>query len=668
MTPLQPVQLLDPYRDFTDGQVMELVARAESSSMARWDTLRRHRDIRYGYDNVMATIPMSMRTTNYEYHSGILDRQVSALTSYLAGGRMLLRAMPGDDADRRTADEQESVFTEIFNPFSGVLDQEATGSPSLLAWEHVVEDGEAYFKLQLKRDSVTAIPQRIFSDDAEDAERLGFERNPDGKSPSRRRQAPAEARQQQRFRETDETLYARHAFMLEHDFPWRRRVIEPRTIFVKDRDGQVIGQGEISLRSADILDRHGLGSLRKDHAWAAVSQGQARDGMSQQGSSEAQVMTFEFWSPTRWWFGFMTNLRGNDGLRTVKLSATQDLSTGEHYYGRVPYFGAFGVPSTDDNPAYTWSGAFPETVNELGLLNRLETMAFNAEHRGLFPKYQLVPEGNKQPPPLDTRQTTVANHEEVRSLPPPAGYVWAIIPPGNEVDIDRHRAEVRQRIEQSAVAQLLTGAGIGSGDSGAKVSLVLNSAREALSPFVRNMEACWSGQASMMADVSKRLRLDLKATTQVKRADGKMLVRPMSIKGRDIVTSAVQVGFVVRLPVDQAALESRGLALLQNGAKSYQTIAPEYFNVADPIAETERMDFEKRIPQLDEIAFREAIRIWAGLRMDAEVTDFLNQIPAPAGRAGTLGGGPGGAFGGASQALGRGDAALASGPGSAQAV
>ena len=663
---MQPVQLLDPYRDFSDGDILALVASAETAAMPRWDTLRRHRDIRYGYDNVLGTIPMSMRTTNYEYHSGIFDRQVSSLTSYLSGGRMLLRAMPADDSERRIADEQESVFTEIFQPFGGVLDQEAGGSPSLLAWEHVVEDGEAYFKLQLKRDSVTAIPQRIFSDDAEDVERLGFERNPDAKSPSRRRQAPAEARRQMRFREDDETLYARHAYMLEHDFPWRRRVIEPRTVFIKERDGQVIGMGEISLRSADILDKHGLSDLKRDKAWVAVSEGRARDGMSQQGSAAAQVMTFEFWSATRWWFGFLTNLRGNDGNRTVKLSAKQDMASAEHYYGRVPYFPCYGIPSTDDNPAYTWMGAFPETINELGLLNRLETMAFNAEHRGLFPKYQLVPEGSKQPPPLDTRQTTVATHEEASTLPPPAGYVWAIIPPGNEVDIDRHRQEVRQRIEQSAVAQLLTGAGIGKGDSGAKVSLVLNSAREALSPFVRNMEASWSAQASMMADVSKRLRLDLKATTRVKLPDGRMLVRPLSIKGRDIVTSQIQIGFVVRLPVDQAALESRGLQLLQNGAKSYQTIAPEYFNIADPIAETERMDFEKRIPQLDEIAFREAIRIWAGLRMDAEITDFLNQIPAPQSRAGTVGGGPKGAFGGAAQALARGDTALPSGPGAVQ--
>jgi hypothetical protein len=301
------------------------------------------------------------------------------------------------------------------------------------------------------------------------------------------------------------------------------------------------------------------------------------------------------------------------------------------------------------------------------MVNTLETMHHNSVYRSRFPRYQLVKKSDAGlSPALDVAQTQIASYDDAQATAPPPGYEWQPIPSGAADDLLGQLEMARQRLNDNALAAVLRGI-TAPGDSGAKVSFTINAAGRALDPFKRRHETCLGEIGTFMFDVAQRAKLDLNVDT-VRRnpATGRTFVKATAVKYQDIVSTNVKVSLDLRLPVDQGAMETRGLALERERKMSYETAAPEFYGIADPIAERDRIDFETRMPQLDELAFRQAVQTWATLHVNPDTQQLLGQMPTPARPAGGVGGGPAGAYGGASRMLGRGDASTSGAPGGPQ--
>lgn len=663
------IALVDPYAGKGNDFILEQISRAENQARPRRDVLKEWRDERYGRTNVIDMIPPNLRATAYEYHSPAINDNINLLTSFLSQGQMIMRAGAPTDKQRTAADEEEEVLQEIFRP-GGQLDAESPGRIRYKAWGQQVENGDGVYKLMEKRDYPLAIPQRIFSDDESAATWANMTPVDNPRYTGKDRRAGREALGTTRYMETNRSLDERRSMFFDSEFPWMWRAPDPITMIRVTQDGINILEGEITIRAANVLDEHGLGDLKRNDAGYTYFLEEPHEKGSALQSRSPVVATFEIWSRTRGWFGFLSHSLQDNGQRELKLSLNEEFATWNHDYERTPYYHAFGFPSTDDNPAYEWAGVFESLIAEVKLLNYLETMVFNAAHRHIFPEYQLTRlAGAADAQPLTAEQKQITSYDEAQTRDPPPGYEWQPIPAGLEPDVAMQLQSARDRVKDQAISQVLTGRSDGgANDSGAKISLLTNAAQRSIDPLVEGHELPYSQMATVMIRSSKRKKTPLSVTTKSKRPDGNFIVRALTLTPARMVSDHIEATFNIALPVDAAAMETRGMALMREGRLSFRTAGPKYLDIGDPDAEMDRIDFEKRVPQMDELAFREAVRVWAGLMLEADIAAFLNSMPQPENPAGGVGGGPDGAFGGAAQQLGAGNQSLAGTPGSAQIV
>ncbi|MCR4339989.1 MAG: hypothetical protein NUW01_08895 [Gemmatimonadaceae bacterium] len=646
----------DPFDDATIDEILLQVSVADDEASRRHNKIKEWRDLRYGRDDVLNTIPVELRATDFEYHSPELDRAIAELTSFLSASIPVWMVDPAHTRDKSKADDIEAVLDAVFGR-NGVLETESGGEVSYSVWENQVENGEGIYKFTMKRDYPLSIPQRRYADeyadqDSRDATEL--EDNPEYNPRSRKESR--EGKKQSRYRERTGSLDARRKEFSEKEFPFQWRVVDPRTHFVKTVDGVPVLEGEITKRQATILKDHGLEELT-DRSKGFVFLEEAKPADDAQSSSQTPMVTcFEAWTRTKGYFGFCAAGKSN-GKRDIRLSAHKQHRSWTHPYGRTPYYHAYGLPSTDSDAAYRYTGAFMSMVAEMPLLNHLETMHFNSVQRGHFPMYYPVkdPAFKGQTPPMDVEQLIGVSHTDMERTELPPGYRWEVMPSGFEPDLNKQLDSVRQRVMQSAIREVLSGISAASGESAAHLALKIDAAQRAMSPFVRHHEAPRKEMAQCMLSTAKKLRIDLHVTATEQKPDGTRLTKPLVLKASDIVSTSVNVQLKTELPVDAAANETRAMSLIQSGMRSYETIAPELLGVGDPVREKVRIRLEQRQVQIDDIAFNAAAFRFAQ-NEPAEFANFMQNVQPVAPPSGTVGGGPNGTLGGATALMGRGEA------------
>ena len=591
---------------------------------------------------MLSTIPEELRATDFEYHSLDLDEAVHDMSAFMSGSQQTWVVNPPRDRDARKADDQEAVVAAIFAP-NGVLESEAGGEVQYMVWQNQVEPaGQGIYKLILKRDYPFRMPKRRYVDDEDD--KAEYEDNPEYKANSRRRK---DSDDQTRYRETDSSLSKRRDAFMEKEFPWQYSSVDPIHWFAITQDGHSVVEGEVTARSVAKLskgERERLESL--GDGWAYSEAGS-------DGNSSTVVNCIEFWTDTHGYLCFMgAESKDSDAPR---LETVREWS---HPYGRTPYYHANGLMTNDKDLALRYSGAFTKLLSEISLLNHLETMHFNAVHRGYFPMYYPVKDaaqGNAAPMEADQLQAVTHADMERTELPP--GWKWEVMPSGFEPDLNFQLQAARERVKDSAIAAVLAGRAGGSGDSGAKISLLINAATRNIDPFRRHHEGAFKQMAETMLKCSKRLKLDLNVSVDTHTDEGTRLVKALTLKASDIVSTSVDMQLNVKLPVDEAAGETRGLTLVQSYNMSYDTAAPRFFGIGDPTKEKERIAIERRELQIDDIAFQQAALNFQQLA-PTYFAEFMGNAGTPPAPQKGVGGGPEGTYNGASAMMGRGTAAL----------
>ena len=632
----------------TAAQARDIVARGEAMWKARWAVIDEWRDLRYGRNDVLGTIPAELQSTDFEYHGADLDEAILDLTSFLSAADEVWEVDPPRDRDAQKADTVEDVIAAIFGP-SGMLESEAGDPVADRVWQQQIENGHGIYKLTLKRDYPLALRRRFSDEPAAD-----MEDNPDYNRTSRR--AGREAAGTTRYRETDDARDARVSAYMEDEFAWQVRAIDPRWYFKVTKDGVTVAAGEITTRSVVTIDADTQMSLD------AIADNKIFLSAPAERGGDDTVTTFELWTGeqmgSQGFFGFLSSSADPNGRRRVETARQWT-----HPYRRPPYFEALGLQTTDAGMEYRVVGAFGKMIAELPLLDHLETMHFNSIHRGYFPMYYAVkdPSYGGQVAPLETEQYTNVTEADAQKQTLPPGWRWETMPSGFEPDLGAQLLAARERVRQSAITQVLTGASPGAGDSGAKISLLINAANRALSPFTRHHSLARKQMAEMLLDVNKRLAIDTYLTVKEADDDGNIVERRVTLKASNIVSCKVRNTLTIKLPVDAAADETRGLTLWQQNAASYRTVAPRFFNVGDPDRERDRIAIEKRENQIDDIAFQQASQDFQQ-RSPSIFAEMMGHTegepPGPPAPDGTTGGGPAGTYGGASTMMGRGGAAL----------
>lgn len=630
-----------------DAKLLDQVRVAAHQWSRRHNRIKDWRDIRYGRDDVLSTIPEELRATDFEYHSMDLDEAVHDLSAFMSGAQQTWNVNPSKDRDMRRSDDIESVLAAIFGP-NGVLESEAGGEVNYMVWQNQVEPaGQGIYKLTLKRDYPLRMPQRVYVDDQPDPQTDAgqYEPNADYKPTSKRKR---DSKDQTRYRETDAALAARRDAFMEDEFPWQWRSVDPIHYFEITKDGVPVIQGEITARSVSRLDeseRATLGSLEKGFTYLSEP--------GSDGNSSEVVNCIEYWTDTHGYFCFMEAEAKSNSDRKVEESRSWS-----HPYGRPPYYHANGLMTNDKDIGLRYSGAFTKLLSEVPLLNHLETMHFNAVHRGYFPMYYPVKDAaQSMSAPMEAEQLVAVTQADMERTELPPGWKWEVMPSGFEPDLMGQLQGARERVKDSAIAAVLAGRAGGSGDSGAKISLLINAATRNIDPFRRHHEGAYKAMAQTLLTCSKKLKLDLHVSIETQTEEGSRLVKALTVRATDIVSTSVEMQLNVKLPVDEAAGETRGLTLVQTGMRSYQTAAPIFFGVGDPTKEKERIAIEKRETQIDDIAFQQAA-VNFGQVAPAYFQEFMGNVEPLAPGANTVGGGPQGSYGGASAMMGRGSAAL----------
>ncbi len=637
-------------------QVVEQVSTHWQDFHPRRTVIRNWRDIRYGRDDVLNTIPEELRSTDFEYHSMQFNSAVFDLTAFLSAAKQTWTVDPQRDADRKKVDVEEQIIRAIFGP-NGVLDTESGGEVSFAVWQNQCENGQGVYKFLLKRDYPLAMPQRIFADEVGDFPDAKFEDNPDFNGHSRK--STRVDRRQTRNRESDDSLDARRDDFMEGEFPFEWRSVDPLNTVPITHDGVVVARVEMTARRATILKEHGhfdLMDVDQGFVYLSEPQGDTEMGRST-GSTGLVVNTFEFWTATHGYFGFMSKQQDSTtGHHKIVLS--KEIKSWTHPYGRVPYYEANGLINTDHDLAFRWAGAFDAMISETPLLNHLESMHFNAIQRGFFPLYYPVKDQGfrGEPAPMEAEQMVGVTHSDMERVELPPGWKWEVMPSGFEPDLTFQLQSARERVGESAIAAVLTGSSPGAGDSGAKISLLINAAARSISPFVRHHVAPLQEMATMMLDTAKRMKLDLSVTIDEREPDGSTRAKRLTLKATDIVSTAVRLSLNIALPVDEAAQESRGMTLVQQGMMSYDRAAPIFLGIGDPEAERDHIAIEKREAQLDDVAFQTAVMDFEQ-RAPSIFAGFFGNVEPLEAPDGSVGGGPGGTFGGASTNIGRGQTA-----------
>lgn len=648
----------------TPEYVVDCVNRGRDSFRSRWDLIKKWRDVRYGVSGtVIAQIPTELQTTNYEYFDQTLTESIFDLTAFLASASPVFTMPSARRVNASKANLIEAILTEVFRE-GGVLAEEGDHTVQWSVFQNQVESGHGIYKLYLKRDYPLSMPQREYSDET----KPDFEENPSykPKSPKLGRAERAESK----YRESDSRLKQRRDKFFEEEFAFAWDSVDPATYFRIEQNGRTIADGEISTRSATLLNEHGMSEYAKSsEGWVYKmgAMGRARpEGSASDGGPGMMVDTFELWTKTRGYFGFISQ-RGVGELSKprIELSESPEASW-VNALGRSPYFHAYGRRSTEPDNAGMLHGAFDGLITETQLLNYLETFHFNMAHRQNFPLYQPErdPSFAGAAPPIGAEQNVVVSQDEMQTRDLPIGWRWVPINPGVPVDLYQQLAASRERIKENALAAVLRGMSPGAGDSGAKIAMLTDAAGRSVSVFVKQNQIALSEMASCMLETSKRMGITLCIDYQSRdRKTGAVSTKSVDLKPGDIIGTKVKAKLDVSLPIDRAAMESRGLALMGSGRISYTNGAPEYLNISSPEEEQELIDFERRMPAMDELAFQTAAAQFklVAPSIFAPIIGVLESTVMPPNN--TVAGGPNGPYGGATALLARGDAAL---PGATQ--
>lgn len=637
-------------KEFTDQEVLQYVLKGADAWRPRWNVVKTWRDIRYGRDNIRSLIPDALRATNYEHHDFTFNKACFELASFLSAAEPVFEVAPPSNGTREKAQNLQTLLAAILGP-GGKLDVESGNQVAFKVWQNQGENGHGIYKLVMKASYPLSMPQRLYADDG-----VGYEPNP-GYKPSSRKDG-RDARGETRLRETDAALKARRDEYASSEFPFQWMDVDSRVFFEFKQGGVPIMQGEITQRPATLLNEHGLSDLNvKGSQYVFLGEPSPKDSSLASYGQQRMVNFFELWTPTWGYCGFMSATALTDGNFKTVFSKGDDWRW-VNPFNRLPYFQAFGLPSTEDDIAGALHGSFDSLIADTSLLNYYETLIFNQAHREMLPLYQPVVDasfGGGQVP-LNAEQQQMVTSDKIEEVDLPPGWKWEPVNPGAEVDVQKQLDSVRQRIKENALRAVLTGETSGAA-SGAQVSLMLGAASRAMSPLVRNHEIPVAEMGSAILETCKRLMMTLSVEHVVSDGTGTDTIEVLEVKPSDIVTTRVRVKYAIELPVDAAALETRGMALLQGGHKSYESVAPEYFGVDDPQKEKIRIRMDRFSGPMDNVAFQSAVQQLAAYAPEV-FKEIMGQITPPPPAEATVGGGAAGAYGGAAAQQGQGGPAL----------
>lgn len=640
----------------TQSDLLDKVQRAADEWRRRWDVIKGWRDIRYMRDDVRGLIPDELRTTDYEYHDSTFNKTCIELAAFLSAAEPVFMVNPSKDSERGKADDIEEIVQTIFES-GGVLDTSGDAEVPFLVWQSQGENGHGIYKLTMTKEYPLGMPQRLYYD--EFASGADIEENP-GYKPNSRKAERAE-RGEGKYRETDESLRARRdEYASSAEFPFRRHYVDAATVFKIKMNDKTIAMGEISMRPATILSLHGGPAVTDKKRWVVYGEAHPENSRTAGGGRQEWVTCFELWTPNYGYWGFISN-PSSRGERITMFAEGEDWRW-VNPLRRLPYFEALGVPTTDDDTAMHLHGVFDGLIAETQLLNYLETLHFNAAHRQHLPQYQAIPDSNYagEKVPLNAEQQRIVTSDELADVDLPPGWRWEPLSAGVEVNLFEQLKSSRDRIEKNALAAVLTGSSPGAGDSGAKISLLINSASRAMSPLVRSHEIPLAEMASAILDTAKRLKIPLSVASVRQGENGGRYVKRMELKPEAIFTTRVKCKLDVALPVDQAAMENRGLRLLEAQQMSYETVAPRYLGQNQPKKERDRITVDKFRPLIEQFAFSLAMKELVTFAPEI-FADVAGQIMPPPAASDSAGGGPQGVYGGAAALAGTGQPALQGG-------
>lgn len=641
-------------QELTTQQVLQYVQQGRDAWLPRWNVVKRWRDLRYMRDNVRSLIPDALRSTNFEYHDGTFNKACFELASFLSAAAPMFMVNPPSDNKREAAQAIQDVLHAVLAP-GGVLDRESNNQVPFLVWENQGENGHGIYKLVLKSSYPLAMPQREYFDDPHPD--LPYEDNP-AYTP-RSRKEDRKAKGESKLRETDDSLADRRDAYAHAEFPFQWMHTDGRVFFEFTQNGVPIAQGEITQRPATALNQYGLAALNnKTCGFIFLGDAQPKDSPNPSPALGYMVNFFELWTANHGYCGFISATVDAQKGHTIRFGETNDW-TWVNPLQRLPYFPAYGLTSTEDDVAGKLHGLFDSLIVETPLLNYLETLHFNAGHRQQLPIYQPVQDpgyAGKQIP-LNAEMQQAVTEDRIEEIDLPPGWRWEPINPGSEVSVMDQLKACRERVMNNALAAVLTGTSPGSADSGAKISLMLNAATRAMSPLVRNHEIPMSEMAETILETSRRLLLPLVVEQVSVDGSGTSIVKKLVLNPEDIITTKVTCSYKIELPVDQAARETRGMALIQSHNMSYETVAPQFFNIPDPVKEKIRIRMDLFDGPMNQIAFQQAAQQLAAYAPEI-FKDIMGMITPPGPPEPTVNGGANGAYGGASAMAGGGGAAL----------
>ena len=397
-------------------------------------------------------VPEAYQATTKEVRTPIAFEQLQRVVATLTVNYPVMSVPPlgaGDEEQRESTKKEKWLNAALKR-----MEQEAERPVFRMFVDNLVADGLGVVKLVYKPDHWSGYPEQ--TDFEEDA--AAFNEATD------------------RFKKSAK-------------FPFAWRDVDPLTFYPVLGEAGLEACVEVSEKSKRLLTQRY--DLVEDESGKLVA---AKGKMGPSGRRKALQMdgnaeVVEYW----------------DRSHFVVLVDGHTVNTGEHGYGRVPYFVAYGEQSASRDPKHAGMSAIYAIRWLVPLLDSLLTMKQNAAFLYAYPTpYIRSPLGTPFEGGEDGRPQTVEwTPGKMIPLYPgeePGFVQWRGSPP----DLDEMIAHVRQLIDRAGLASVMYGTGPGAGSSGYMVNQLMNAARVKYDPIVKNAEAMLERMAGFVLELVEK--------------------------------------------------------------------------------------------------------------------------------------------------------------------
>ncbi len=432
-----------PDAKFVDGLKEQLqVEFGERDALAR--ELRTLRYMERGVD-----IPEAYQATTREVRTPIAFEQLQRVVATLTVNYPVVSVPPlgpGEEGQKESTKKEKWLNAALRR-----MEQEAERPVFRMFVDNLVADGMGVVKLVYKPDHWSGYPELAdFGDDA-----AGFNAAAD------------------RFKKSAK-------------FPFAWRDVDPLTFYPVTGEEGLEACLEVSEKSKRLLmQRYDLAEDENGKLVPAKGKKTAK-GRRKTLQADGTAEVVEYW----------------DRSHFVLLVDGRRVKSGEHGYGRVPYFAACGEQSASRDPKHAGFSTIYAIRWLVPLLDSLLTMKQNAAYLYAYPTpFIRSPLGTPFEGGEDGRPQTVEwTPGKMIPLFPgeePGFVQWRGSPP----DLDEMIAHVTALIDRAGLASVMYGTGPGAGSSGYMVNQLMNPARVKYDPIVKNAEAMLERMTSFVLEL-----------------------------------------------------------------------------------------------------------------------------------------------------------------------